>query len=91
MPFRGEYFELKTRNAPFVKPYLSVPDPKIPRFGCAFYADDRRRVTCGPNAVLAFVREGYNLTDFNSGDLAETLRYSGFRKLAAKHLAHGHG
>jgi L-2-hydroxyglutarate oxidase LhgO len=48
-------------------------------------------VECGPNAVLAFAREGYFLTDVNVGDLWETVRYAGFRKLVAKHWRMGLG
>ncbi|MCA9922931.1 MAG: L-2-hydroxyglutarate oxidase, partial [Anaerolineales bacterium] len=48
-------------------------------------------VDCGPNAVLAFAREGYNKTDFNARDVWETLTYSGFRKLAGQYLVTGLG
>jgi L-2-hydroxyglutarate oxidase LhgO len=46
-------------------------------------------VECGPNAVLAFGREGYHLTDVNVGEFWETLRYPGFRKLAVKYWKTG--
>ncbi|MEJ2750192.1 MAG: L-2-hydroxyglutarate oxidase, partial [Anaerolineae bacterium] len=48
-------------------------------------------VTCGPNAVLAFAREGYHLTDVNGRDLWETLTYPGFRKLAGQYWKTGLG
>jgi L-2-hydroxyglutarate oxidase len=48
-------------------------------------------VECGPNAVLAFAREGYKKLDINAGDLFETLAYPGFRKLAAKYWQTGLG
>ena len=92
VPFRGEYFELKPEMRHLCQSLIyPVPDPKFPFLGVHFTLMIDGRVTCGPNAVLAFAREGYNLTDFNSGDLAETLRYSGFRKLAAKHWRMGMG
>jgi L-2-hydroxyglutarate oxidase len=48
-------------------------------------------VECGPNAVLAFAREGYRKTDFNLSDMAETLTYPGFLKMAAKYWKTGLG
>ena len=48
-------------------------------------------VECGPNAVLAFAREGYNKTDFSVSDMAETLTYPGFLKLAARFWKTGLG
>ena len=48
-------------------------------------------VECGPNAVLAFAREGYRKTDMNLGDLCETLAFRGFRKLAMKYWRMGAG
>jgi L-2-hydroxyglutarate oxidase LhgO len=46
-------------------------------------------VECGPNAVLAFAREGYRMRDVNLRDLAESLGYVGFRRLAKKHWRTG--
>jgi L-2-hydroxyglutarate oxidase len=48
-------------------------------------------VECGPNAVLAFAREGYHKTDVNLRDLVESLTYPGFLRLAAKYWRTGCG
>ncbi len=92
VPFRGEYYELKPEMRYLCNSLIyPVPDPNFPFLGVHFTLMIDGRVTCGPNAVLAFAREGYNLTDLNAGDLAETIRYPGFQKLAAKHWRMGMG
>lgn len=62
-----------------------VPDPRFPFLGVHFTRRMNGDVWLGPNAVLAFAREGYHRLDINMGDLWETLRYRGFRKLALKY------
>lgn len=92
VPFRGEYYEL-TREAEHLCKNLiyPVPDPNFPFLGVHFTRMVVGGVECGPNAVLAFAREGYRKTDFNLADMAETLGYSGFRKMAAKYWKTGLG
>ena len=68
-----------------------MPDPNFPFLGVHFTRMIEGGVECGPNAVLAFAREGYRKTDFNLADLAETLSYPGFLKLAAKYWKIGLG
>jgi L-2-hydroxyglutarate oxidase len=92
IPFRGEYYELTPEAAHLCKNLIyPVPDPNFPFLGVHFTRMIQGGVECGPNAVLAFAREGYRKTDFNLADLAETLGYSGFRKLAAKYWKTGLG
>jgi len=92
IPFRGEFYELKPEYHHFCKSLIyPVPDPAFPFLGVHFTRMIDGGVECGPNAVLAFAREGYHKTDVNLKDLAETLAYSGFRKLAAKHWRIGAG
>jgi L-2-hydroxyglutarate oxidase LhgO len=92
IPFRGEYFELKPEAEHLCNGLIyPVPDPKFPFLGVHFTRMIQGGVECGPNAVLAFAREGYHLTDVNLLDLWETLRYAGFRRLAAKHWRMGLG
>ncbi len=92
IPFRGEYYELKPEAEYLCSSLIyPVPDPKFPFLGVHFTLMISGRVECGPNAVLAFAREGYYLTDFNSTDLLEILQYPGFRKLAAKYWRTGLG
>ncbi len=79
VPFRGEYFELKPEATHLCKNLIyPVPDPNFPFLGVHFTRMIEGGVECGPNAVLAFAREGYRKTDFNLADMAETLSYSGF-------------
>lgn len=92
VPFRGEYFELKPVAHHLCNGLIyPVPNPKFPFLGVHFTRMIDGSVDCGPNAVLAFAREGYNKTDFNARDLWETLTYSGFHKLAGQYLMTGLG
>ncbi len=77
MPFRGEYFELKPEAHHLCKNLIyPVPDPNFPFLGVHFTRMIDGGVECGPNAVLAFAREGYRKTDINLADLAESLTLS---------------
>lgn len=92
IPFRGEYYELKPQARHLCKGLIyPVPDPRFPFLGVHFTLMINGDVECGPNAVLAFGREGYHLTSVNLPDLWETLTYSGFRKLAARYWRMGAG
>jgi L-2-hydroxyglutarate oxidase LhgO len=66
-----------------------VPDPSFPFLGVHFTRRMDGSIWLGPNAVLAFAREGYRITDVNPRDLVEALAFSGFRKLAAKYWQTG--
>lgn len=90
VPFRGDYFAL-TPDAESLCSMLvyPVPDPAFPFLGVHFTPQIGGGVTVGPNAVLAFAREGYTLSTVHPADLWETLRYPGFRRLAAKHWKEG--
>jgi (S)-2-hydroxyglutarate dehydrogenase len=92
VPFRGEYYELTPEAERFCRNLIyPVPDPNFPFLGVHFTRMIGGGVECGPNAVLAFAREGYTRTTVNLRDLAETFGYAGFRKLARKHLRTGLG
>lgn len=92
VPFRGEYFELLPEARHLVRTLIyPVPDPSFPFLGVHFTKMIGGGVECGPNAVLAFSREGYHKLDVNLRDLVETLSYSGFLKLAAKYWKTGAG
>lgn len=92
IPFRGEYFELKPEARHLCKSLIyPVPDPGFPFLGVHFTRMIGGGVECGPNAVLAFAREGYHLTDVNARELWETLSYPGFRKLAGRYWKMGLG
>lgn len=92
IPFRGEYFELTPDAEHLVRNLIyPVPDPAFPFLGVHFTRMIHGGVECGPNAVLAFAREGYFKTTINIGELAESLTYPGFLRLAAKYWRMGAG
>ena len=92
VPFRGEYYELKPEVHHLCRNLIyPVPDPAFPFLGVHFTRMIEGGVECGPNAVLALAREGYRKTDVNIRDLAETLSYGGFLRLAAKYWRTGAG
>jgi L-2-hydroxyglutarate oxidase LhgO len=90
IPFRGEYYRLVAARRDLVRGLIyPVPDPAYPFLGVHFTRRVDGGVEIGPNAVLAFAREGYARTDFSFVDLTETLTSPGFRKLARKHWKMG--
>ena len=92
VPFRGEYYELRPESCGLVRNLIyPVPDPAFPFLGVHFTRTIDGGIECGPNAVLAWAREGYSKTSLNPRDLAEVLTYPGFLKLAAKYWRVGAG
>jgi L-2-hydroxyglutarate oxidase len=92
VPFRGEYYELKPEAHHLCRNLIyPVPDPSFPFLGVHFTRMIDGGVECGPNAVLAFAREGYRKHHVNLRDLAESLSYSGFLRLAWKYWPTGLG
>jgi (S)-2-hydroxyglutarate dehydrogenase len=90
VPFRGEYYELVPGARHLCRNLIyPVPDPNFPFLGVHFTRRIDGQIECGPNAVLAFAREGYRKRDVNFHDLAETLTYGGFLRLAARHWRSG--
>jgi (S)-2-hydroxyglutarate dehydrogenase len=90
VPFRGEYYELVPERRYLVKSLVyPVPNPDFPFLGAHFTRMIDGSVHAGPNAVLAFKREGYRRTDISCADLFETLTFPGFWKLARKHYRDG--
>src|SRR5208283_4888570 len=90
VPFRGEYYELKTERRQLVRNLIyPVPDPKFPFLGVHFTRMIDGSVHAGPNAVLSLKREGYYRTSFDMRDFAETMTYTGFWRLVAKHARSG--
>ncbi|HXE11785.1 MAG TPA: L-2-hydroxyglutarate oxidase [Bryobacteraceae bacterium] len=78
VPFRGEYFKIRKASQHLVRNLIyPVPDPKFPFLGVHFTRLIHGGIEAGPNAVLAFAREGYRKTDVNLKDLADALSYSG--------------
>ena len=92
IPFRGEYYKLKMEKEPLVKNLIyPVPDPQFPFLGVHFTRMIKGGVEAGPNAVLAFKREGYSHKDFSATDILEMASYSGFWKMAGKYYKMGIG
>ena len=92
LPFRGEYFELEPNAEHLVRNLIyPVPDPNFPFLGVHFTRRIDGTIECGPNAVLAFAREGYRKTDFSLRDFSQTLSWPGFRKIARKYWRTGLG
>jgi L-2-hydroxyglutarate oxidase len=92
IPFRGEYFKIRPEKEYLVKNLIyPVPDPNFPFLGVHFTRMIHGGVEAGPNAVLAFQREGYAKSDINLKELYETLTWPGFQKVAGKYWQTGLG
>lgn len=90
IPFRGEYWELKPEKSHLVKNLIyPVPNPNFPFLGVHFTRMIQGGVELGPNAVLAFKREGYTKTDISISDLADVLTWPGFHKIVKKYWRDG--
>ena len=84
VPFRGEYFKIKPQRQHLVRNLIyPVPDPNFPFLGVHFTRLIHGGIEAGPNAVLAFAREGYRWSDINLRDLAESLCFPGLWKFLA--------
>ncbi len=92
VPFRGEYYTLAPHKHSLVNNLIyPVPDPAFPFLGVHFTRTIDGEREAGPNAVLAFAREGYQWADLIPQELWETLRFSGFRTIARKYWQTGLG
>lgn len=90
VPFRGEYYKLSPARHDLVRALIyPVPDPRYPFLGVHFTRRIHGGVDAGPNAVLAFRREGYRFTDFDLADIVDMARYKGFRAMARRHWKNG--
>jgi len=88
VPFRGEYYKIRPERQHLVRNLIyPVPDPKFPFLGVHFTRLIYGGVEAGPNAVLAFAREGYRHTDFSLRDMVETLTYRGFWRFFLRYPA----
>jgi (S)-2-hydroxyglutarate dehydrogenase len=90
VPFRGEYFRLGAERDNIVRHLIyPIPDPALPFLGVHLTRMIGGYVTVGPNAVLAFARNGYRFGDINLTDLKEMIAYPGFRKVIRNNLRSG--
>jgi (S)-2-hydroxyglutarate dehydrogenase len=84
VPFRGEYYKIRKESQHLVRNLIyPVPDPKFPFLGVHFTRLIHGGIEAGPNAVLAFAREGYRWTNINLRDLADSLLFPGLWKFLA--------
>jgi L-2-hydroxyglutarate oxidase len=90
IPFRGEYYALHPEKRSLVKGLIyPVPDPRFPFLGVHFTRTVHGEVDAGPNAVLAFRREGYSRWNISLRDMAELLCFPGFWKMGRKYWRTG--
>ncbi|MBM25498.1 MAG: L-2-hydroxyglutarate oxidase, partial [Chloroflexi bacterium] len=90
IPFRGEYYTVKPRDSLFIRGLIyPVPDPRFPFLGVHFTKRIDGSIEAGPNAVLAFAREGYKKTDFDIKEILGLLRFSGFWYMSFKYWKMG--
>ena len=92
IPFRGEYYELVSNRQSLVRNLIyPVPDPRFPFLGVHFTRMIHGGVEAGPNAVLAFRREGYRRSSFSARDALSLLGYGGFWRMARRYWRTGLG
>ncbi len=90
VPFRGEYYRLGADKNDIVSHLIyPIPDPALPFLGVHLTRMIGGYVTVGPNAVLAFARDGYRFGDVSLRDLSEMIAYRGFRRVIRNNLRSG--
>jgi L-2-hydroxyglutarate oxidase len=86
VPFRGEYYKIKAARSHLVRNLIyPVPDPQFPFLGVHFTRLIHGGIEAGPNAVLAFAREGYRKSDVNLADLFDALTFTGLWRFLGQH------
>ncbi len=90
VPFRGEYYQLRPDRRHLVRALIyPLPDPRFPFLGVHFTRTVHGEIEAGPNAVLAFAREGYSFGRVSVTDVVETLGFRGFWRMARRYWATG--
>jgi len=90
VPFRGDYYTLSPQASGLVRGLIyPIPDPRFPFLGVHLTKRIDGSVIAGPNAVLAFAREGYRRRDVDARDLIAALTDRGFLRLAGRYLPTG--
>jgi (S)-2-hydroxyglutarate dehydrogenase len=90
VPFRGDYYVLRHDRRHLVRSNIyPVPDPRFPFLGVHLTPRMDGEIWLGPNAVLAFARDGYRFRDVRLGDLKEMATFGGFLGFARKHWRTG--
>lgn len=92
IPFRGEYYEVAKEKCHLVKNLVyPVPDPAFPFLGVHFTRRLKGGIEAGPNAVFAFKKEGYKMSDFNLSEFSDAIAWPGFQKVMLKYWKMGIG
>ncbi len=92
IPFRGEYYLIRPEKQGLVKHLIyPVPDPNFPFLGVHFTRMINGHIEAGPNAVFAFQREGYEMSDVNAKEMFESLSWPGFQLVMKKYWKTGMG
>lgn len=90
VPFRGEYYVIRRERRFLVRGLIyPVPDPRYPFLGVHLTKRHDGEILVGPNAVLALAREGYRWSRINVSDIARTVAWPGFRRMARLHWRMG--
>jgi L-2-hydroxyglutarate oxidase LhgO len=89
IPFRGEYYTLRREQSVVRALVYPVPDPRFPFLGVHFTKRITGEMEAGPNAVLAFAREGYRMRDVNLGELADVMGFVGFWRMGGRYWRMG--
>ncbi|MDA9275806.1 L-2-hydroxyglutarate oxidase [Acidimicrobiia bacterium] len=90
IPFRGEYYELITEKSHLLNNMIyPIADPDLPFLGIHLTKTIDGKIEAGPNAVLAFAREGYSWSKINVSQTLETITYKGMIKLGRKYIKTG--
>ena len=90
IPFRGEYYEIVNQKTHLLNNMIyPIADPDLPFLGIHLTKTVDGRIEVGPNAVLAFSREGYSWSKFNFFQTLETITYKGMVKLGGRYFKTG--
>ena len=89
IPFRGEYYTVRPDRQLVRGLIYPVPDPEFPFLGVHFTKRIGGEIEAGPNAVLAFAREGYRMRNINAPDLLGVVGFGGFWRMAARYWRTG--
>ncbi len=89
IPFRGEYYNLSPACRRVRGLIYPVPDPQFPFLGVHFTKRITGEYEAGPNAVLAFAREGYRKSDFRWGDIRQMVGFPGFWAMGRRYWKMG--
>lgn len=90
VPFRGEYYQLPSTRAGFVRTLIyPVPDPELPFLGVHLSPTISGAITVGPSAVLGLAREGYPKFSVDVRDVARMAAFPGLWRVAMGNVGLG--